>query len=112
MKGYYGFASKEAYEAHYSDIANYAEEVPAMEAYTRETMAVSLPNGFALAEFKPCVFYVDGLKVTEILLEDTCTVWVPWGRAEWGHAVDCGYSTDGRLIGMRIWDDVRTRKGT
>lgn len=67
-----------------------------------------LPEGFELAEFKPCVFYVDGLKVTEMLLEDTCIVWVPWGPYT-GHAVDCGYSTDGRLVGMRIWDDVRTR---
>jgi hypothetical protein len=36
-KGYRGFASKKAYEAHYSDPANYADEIQAMEDYTRES---------------------------------------------------------------------------
>jgi hypothetical protein len=35
-KGYRGFASKAAYEAHYSDERNYADEIPAMKAYTKE----------------------------------------------------------------------------
>lgn len=36
MTGYRGFASKEAYEAHYSDPKNYAGELDAMEQYARE----------------------------------------------------------------------------
>lgn len=36
MSGYRGFASKAEYEAYYSDINNYAHELPMMEAYTRE----------------------------------------------------------------------------
>jgi len=38
-KGYRGFTSKEAYEAHYSDERNYADEIPAMKAYSREAEA-------------------------------------------------------------------------
>jgi hypothetical protein len=36
MAGYRGFASKEAYEAHYSDPRNYASEIDSMEQYARE----------------------------------------------------------------------------
>lgn len=59
-------------------------------------------------KFKPCVFYNDDMKMTEIILEDTSIVWCPWGPYK-GHAVDCGYSHDGRLVGIKIWDDVRER---
>ena len=38
-KGYRGFESKAAYEAHYSDERNYASEIPAMEAYSAEADA-------------------------------------------------------------------------
>jgi hypothetical protein len=47
MKGYRGFESKEAYEAYYSDPANYADEIPMMEDYVKEAekerQAVNLP---------------------------------------------------------------------
>lgn len=59
--------------------------------------------------FKTGVFYNDDLKLTEIILEDTFTVWCPWGPYK-GHAVDCGYGPDGKLVGIKIWDDVRTRQ--
>jgi hypothetical protein len=36
MKGYRGFASRKAYRAHYSDPKNYADEIPAMKAYSEE----------------------------------------------------------------------------
>lgn len=62
-----------------------------------------------LPKFKPGVFYNEPMQLTEIVLEDTSIVWVPWGPYE-GHAVDCGYAPDGRLVGVQIWDDVRTRK--
>jgi len=38
MSGYRGFASKEAYETHYSDPSKYTAEICSMEAYTRESM--------------------------------------------------------------------------
>lgn len=69
---------------------------------------MNLPHGFELAEFKPQVIYNEDLRLTEMILEDVCTVWVPWGPYQ-GHAVDCGYGPDGRLVGIKIWDDVRTR---
>lgn len=61
-----------------------------------------------LKPFKPCVIYNEQIKLTEMILEDTSIVWCPWGPFH-GHAVDCGYSPDGRLVGIQIWDDVRTR---
>lgn len=61
-------------------------------------------------EFKPCVVYYEGIKATEMLLENCDTVWCPWGPT--GHAVDLGYSDDGRLVGIRIWDDVQSRKSS
>lgn len=61
-----------------------------------------------LAEFKPQVIYNPELRLTEMILEDASIVWCPWGPFK-GHAVDCGYSPDGRLVGIKIWDDVRTR---
>jgi hypothetical protein len=60
-------------------------------------------------KFRPGVFYNEDLKLTEIVLEDTMIVWCPWGPYI-GHAVDCGYSSDGRLVGIKIWDDVRDPK--
>jgi len=38
-KGYYGFASKKDYEAYYSDLRNWAWEIPMMEAHTKEAEA-------------------------------------------------------------------------
>jgi hypothetical protein len=38
-KGYYGFPSKAAYEKYYSDPKLYAAEIPAMEAYVRDSEA-------------------------------------------------------------------------
>jgi len=64
--------------------------------------------GVALREFKPCVVYYEGIRATEMLIEDCSIVWCPWGPP--GHAVDLGYSNDGRLVGIRIWDDVYERK--
>jgi len=62
-----------------------------------------------IADFKPCIMYNDALRVTEMIMEDVPTVWCPWGPYK-GHAVDCGYAMDdGRLVGMKIWDDVRAR---
>jgi hypothetical protein len=61
-----------------------------------------------MAPFKPQVIYNPDIRLTEMILEDTTIVWCPWGPFE-GHAVDCGYSADGRLVGIQIWDDVRNR---
>jgi hypothetical protein len=43
--GHGGFDSREAYEAHYSDPKNYADEIPAMEAYTRESALEGAADG-------------------------------------------------------------------
>lgn len=43
-KGYYGFPSKAAYRAHYSDPKKYAAEIAAMEDYTREAEADRSPE--------------------------------------------------------------------
>lgn len=65
-----------------------------------------------LPEFKPCIIYNDELRLTEMIMEDVLTVWQPYGT--WickGHFVDCGYAMDdGRLVGIKIWDDVRRRQ--
>lgn len=34
-RGYRGFPNKEAYEAHYGDVRNYADELPAMREYSK-----------------------------------------------------------------------------
>lgn len=64
--------------------------------------------GWRRRRFKPCVIYNEHLRLTEMILEDTMTVWVPWGPYK-GHAVDCGYDGNGKLVGIKIWDDVRER---
>ena len=56
--------------------------------------------------FKPCVFYDEQSRVTEVILKDCFTVWCPLA-ANTGHFVDLGYDGDGQLIGVRIWGDVR-----
>lgn len=61
--------------------------------------------GWRQRRFKPCVVYNPSLRITEMLLEDTTTVWHPWGPYQ-GHAVDVGYARDGHLVGIKIWDDV------
>jgi hypothetical protein len=65
--------------------------------------------GWSSPQFKPCVIDYPDLGLTEMILEDTCIVWQPWNQYE-GHAVDLGYSTDGRLVGIKIWDSVATKK--
>lgn len=58
--------------------------------------------------FIPRVGYNKDARLTQLVLQDTLIVWVPWGPYE-GHAVDCGYDQDGNLVGIAIWDDVRKR---
>jgi hypothetical protein len=58
-------------------------------------------------KFQPCVFYNEPLRLTEMILKDCTTVWYAWGPYK-GHAVDCGYGPDGALVGIKIWDDVRS----
>jgi hypothetical protein len=67
------------------------------------------PPGLELAEFKPCIFYVEEMRVTQMLLEDAPIVWHAWrGTRHMGHAVDLGYHMEtGKLVGIQIWDDVR-----
>lgn len=62
-------------------------------------------------KFEPCVIYSGELNITEIVLEDTLIVWHPLAP-EFGHFVDLGYSTDGRLVGIKIWADVREPRKT
>lgn len=56
--------------------------------------------------FRPCVFYHEEDKITEILLKDCFTVWCPLQRSA-AHFVDLGYDQDDNLVGIRIWADVR-----
>jgi hypothetical protein len=65
--------------------------------------------GGEMGEFKPCVVYFEGVRLTQMLLQDAAIVWVPWrGTSGMGHAVDLGYHMEtGELIGIQIWDDVR-----
>lgn len=62
-------------------------------------------------KFKPCVVYNDHMNLTEMVLEDVPTVWTLWRcTSHMGHTVDLGYAMDdGRLVAVRIWDDVRRR---
>lgn len=64
---------------------------------------------FSRRKLKPCVLYSPEIRLTTILLEDRPFVASPWGFKGEGHAVDCLYAFDGRLIGIQIWDDVRER---
>ncbi len=57
--------------------------------------------------FKPCVIWWPEVGATEMILEDTMIVWQPWGPYQ-GHAVDLGYSENGRLVGIKIWDNIAT----
>ena len=59
--------------------------------------------------FEPDVYYNEPGNLTEVILKDCLTVWQPWGPYK-GHAVDLGYDENDRLVGIRIWDNVRTRK--
>lgn len=71
--------------------------------------AMTLPDGVEMGEFKPCVIHDPELRLTEMILEDTMTVWHPWRvTAHMGHAVDLGYDENGKLVGIKIWDDVHT----
>jgi hypothetical protein len=60
--------------------------------------------------FKPCILYLDEMKLTQVLFKDATIVWHPWrGTVGMGHAVDLGYCADtGELVGIQIWDDVRS----
>jgi len=61
--------------------------------------------------FQPRSIYNSELRLTAIILEDVPTVWCPWGPYQ-GHAVDVGYAMDDdRLVGIKVWDDIRTRHG-
>jgi hypothetical protein len=64
------------------------------------------------ADFKPCVTYNEHVRLTQMILEDVPIVWQAWrGTAGRGHAVDLGYdAVTGKLVGIQIWDDVRTRR--
>ena len=87
-------------------------QVPEVEiAKETSLFPIGLLAGQVLGEFKPCVVYIERMKVTHILLEDVPTVWCPWrGTAGMGHAVDLGYHAEtGNLVGIKIWDDVRKR---
>lgn len=61
-----------------------------------------------LGDFKPGVFYNEELRLTQMMLKDTFIVWCPWGPYK-GHAVDIGFDENGEIVGITIWDDVRTR---
>ncbi len=61
-----------------------------------------------ITPFEPHVLENENLQMTEIILKDAHIGWLPWGPKE--HAVDLGYDTDGNLVGIRIWDSVKTRK--
>ena len=60
-----------------------------------------------IGEFVPCVIFHEEAQVTEILLEDTCTVWCSLTSDQ---GVELGYASDGRLIGVKFWADVTTRE--
>lgn len=64
------------------------------------------PQPEDLPPFQPCVIYWEGVRCTEMILEDTTIVYRPWGPYK-GHAVDLGYNAEGKLVGIKIWDDVR-----
>lgn len=56
--------------------------------------------------FKPGVFYHEQDKITEIVLKDCFTVWCPLAGTT-AHFVDLGYDSEGELVGIRVWGDVR-----
>lgn len=60
--------------------------------------------------FRPMVWEHDVLGFTEMVLEDTQTVWHPMQCSAHGHVVDLGYSNDGRLIAIRVWQKVAELK--
>lgn len=61
--------------------------------------------------FRPRVVQYDEVGATEMMLEDTLIIWQPWGPYK-GHAVDLGYTEDGKLVGIKIWDRVAERTAT
>lgn len=77
----------------------------ALTALEQAGCKVQMPD-----EFKPCAIENSELGATELILQDTFTVWKPWGPKE--HAVDLGYDQDGKLIGMRVWDRVLSASPT
>lgn len=60
MTGYRGFESKKAYEDHYRDPANYADEIPAMREYAKEAATKCPKIGAAQWTCKPgeCVCHL------------------------------------------------------
>src|ERR1700677_4620114 len=70
-------------------------------------MLAKIKSWFVLRRpFRPGVFYNDQERLTEIVLKDCFTVWCPLA-ANTGHFVDLGYDSEGQLVGIRIWGDVR-----
>lgn len=66
-------------------------------------------DGIEIKEFKPLAFENEAMRFTEMLLEDTTTVWTMWKVTKhMGHTVELGYNNQGKLIGIRIWDLVLT----
>lgn len=61
-KGYRGFASKEAYEEYYSDVRNYAHELPAMEQYTKEGMVNDLDAHTAYLQISAALANLEELR--------------------------------------------------
>lgn len=66
VRGYRGFPSKAAYERHYSDPELYAAEIPAMEAYARDSEAERITD------------QVVGVDDTETGLTEETVKWMPF----------------------------------
>lgn len=61
---------------------------------------------FDFPPFKPCVcFFKDG-NFTEIVLEDTVTI---WEYLPGGSGVALGYNLDNEMIAIRVYGDVTKR---
>ncbi len=79
-------------------------------AWEAGLVPINLPPEIQLGEFKPCVTYNEELRFTQMILEDAPTVWSAWLVTIIGHSVDLGYHAEtGKLVAIKIWDDVRMR---
>jgi hypothetical protein len=70
----------------------------------RERQRKALVDNDEIGEFKPCVVQYEEARITEIVLEDCFTVWVPH------EGLELGYNNEGNLIAVKVYGLVAQRK--
>ena len=70
----------------------------------RDGQRKALVDNDEIGEFKPCVVQYEEARITEIVLEDCFTVWVPH------EGLELGYNNEGNLIAVKVYGLVAQRK--